>query len=179
LDFPTVKELSRKKNAVRVLKFLMNSKEPLNFTDVYTTLDANDCTILYWLKRLQRLGVIKGVRSRANLHSTYYSIGDKEGAERVLERFHWNVGFKLARLVPYAKTEESKVRDDKRFKALCEEYYLTISEGLEAVKNCVRIGVEKVGHPYNRTYLFRKEQGYDEPERTPEQVMEEARRAIG
>ncbi|MFX0209180.1 MAG: hypothetical protein ACFFDT_24565, partial [Candidatus Hodarchaeota archaeon] len=133
----------------------MNSKEPLNFTDVYTTLDANDCTILYWLKRLQRLGAIKGVRSRANLHSTYYSIGDKEGTEWIIERFHWNVGFKLARLVPYAKTDESKVRKDKRFIDLCNEFYLTIDEGLEAVKNCVRIGVEKVGHPYNRTYLFR------------------------
>ena len=176
MDFPTVRELSRQKNAVRILKFLMNSKEPLNFTDVYTALDANDCTILYWLKRLVRFGILKGVRSEANLHSTYYSIRDKESAERVIERFHWNVGFKLSRLIPHAKTEESKVRDDRRFKVLCEEYYLTIDEGMDAVKKCPKIEVEKVGHPYNKTYLHRKEQGYDEPEID---IFEEAKRAIG
>ena len=178
MDFPTVKELSRQKNAVRVLKFLMNSKDPLNFTDIYTTLDANDCTILYWLKRLVRFGILNGVRSRANLHSTYYSIADVESVEWIIDRYHWNIGFKLARLIPYTKTEESKVREDKRFIALSKEHYLTLDEGIEAVKNCVRIGVEKVDHPYNRTYLFRKEQGYDEPERTHDQVMEEAKKAI-
>ena len=179
MDFSTVRELSRQKNAVRVLKFLMNSKEPLNFTDVYTTLDANDCTILYWLKRLVKFGILNGVRSIVNLHSTYYSIGDKEGVERIIERYHWRVGFKLARLIPYAKTEESKVREDRRFKALCKENYLTISEGIEAVKNCAKISVEKVGYPYNRTYLYRKSQGYDEPEKTPKQILDEGRRAIG
>jgi len=173
VDFPTVRELSRQKNAVRVLKFLMNSEEPLNFTDIYTTLDANDCTILYWLKRLQRLGILNGVRSRANLHSTYYSIGDKKSVEWIIERFHWNVGFKLARLIPYTKTEESKVREDRRFKGLCEEYYLTLDEGIEAVKKCPKIEVEKVNHPYNKTYLFRKEQGYDID------ILEEAKKAIG
>ena len=176
MDFPTVRELSRQKNAVRVLKFLMNSKEPLNFTDVYTALDANDCTVLYWLKRLQRLGAVKGVRSRANLHSTYYSIHDKAGVEWIIDRFHWNTAFKLARLIPYAKTEEDKVREDKRFRDLCAEYYLTIDEGIEAVKGCPKISVEKVGYPYNRTYLYRKSQGYDEPEID---ILEEARKAIG
>ena len=170
MDFPTIRELSRQKNAVRVLKFLMNSEDPLNFTDIYTTLDANDCTILYWLKRLVRLGILNGVRSRANLHSTYYSIDDKEGAEWIIDRFHWNIGFKLARLVPYAKTEESKVRDDKRFKALCEEYYLTIDEGIESVKKCSKISSETHS---GRLVLWRKSQGYDVD------ILEEAKKAIG
>jgi len=170
MDFPTARELSRQKNAVRVLKFLMKSEEPLNFTDVYTSLDANDCTILYWLKRLQRLGIIKGVRSKANLHSTYYSIADVESVEWIIGRYHWNIGFKLARLVPYEKTEESKVREDRRFKGLCEEYYLTLDEGIEAVKKCSKIGIEKAGY---KTYFFRKEQGYDID------ILEEASKAIG
>ena len=172
MDFPTVRELSRQKNAVRVLKFLMKSKEPLNFTDIYTTLDANDCTILYWLKRLQRFGILSGVRSRANLHSTYYSIADVEGVEWIIDRYHWNIGFKLARLIPYTKTSEEKIRKDKRFIALCEEYYLTLDEGIKVVKNCAKIGVEK-------SYLYRKSQGYDEPEKTREQILEEAKKAIG
>ena len=173
MDFPTVRELSKQKNAVRILKFLNSSKDPLNFTDIYTVLDANDCTILYWLKRLQRLGIIKGVRSRANLHSTYYSIVDVESVEWIIDRFHWNVGFKLARLVPYTKTEESKVREDRRFKALCKENYLTINEGIEAVKKCPKIEVEKVGPSLRQTYLLRKEQGYDVD------ILEEAKKAIG
>ena len=179
MDFPTVRELSRQKNAVRVLKFLFNSKEPLNFTDVYTSLDANDCTILYWLKRLQRFGILNGVRSRANLHSTYYSIANVKDVERIIDRFHWNVGFKLARLISYEKTEASKVREDRRFKALCAEYYLTLDEGIEAVKKCPKIEVEKLGYPHDKTYLYRKSQGYDEPERTREQLLEEASKAIG
>ena len=176
MDFPTVREISKRKNAVRILKFLMNSKEPLNFTDVYTTLDANDCTILYWLKRLQRLGILKGVRSRADLHSTYYSIADVKGVERIIERYHWNVGFKLARLIPYTKTEVSKVREDRRFKALCKKNYLTINEGIEAVKKCPKIEVERVGPSLQQIYLHRKEQGYDEPEID---ILEEAGKAIG
>ena len=181
MDFPTVRELSRQKNAVRVLKFLMKSEEPLNFTDVYTTLDANDCTILYWLKRLVRFGILNGVRSIVNLHSTYYSIGDKEGVEQIIERFHWNIGFKLARLIPYTKTGEEKIRKDNRFIAMCQDYYLTLDEGIKAVKKCSKICVEK---GYSGTaYLFRKEQGYDEPEKTPpqltpEQILEEAKKAI-
>ena len=170
MDFPTVKELSRQKNAVRVLKFLKNSEEPLNFTDIYTSLDTNDCTILYWLKRLVRLGILKGVRSRANLHSTYYSIADVEGVEWIIERYHWNVGFKLARLIPYEETEESKVRDDRRFKAMCEENYLSISEGISAVLSCPKISSETHS---GRSILWRKEQGYDVD------ILEEAKKAIG
>ena len=173
MDFPTVRELSRQKNAVRVLKFLMNSKDPLNFTDIYTTLDANDCTILYWLKRLVRLRILNGVRSKANLHSTYYSIADVKSAEWIIERFHWNVGFKLARLVPYRRISVEQLKKDKRFIALCDYHYLTPEEGIQAVKNCAKIGIEKVGYPYNKTYLHRKEQGYDVD------ILEEARKAIG
>lgn len=171
LDFPTVRELSRQKNAVRVLKYLMGCKEEKTFTDVYTALDANDITVFHWLKRLQGLGAIKGVRSRANLHSTYYSIANVKDIEWIIDRFHWNIGFKLARLIPYTKTEESEVRKDKRFIALCEEHYLTIDEGIEAVKNCSKIGIEKIG---SKTYLHRKEQGYDEPEKTLEEMASEA-----
>ena len=172
MDFPTVRELSRRKNAVRVLKFLMKCEEPLNFTDVYTTLDANDCTILYWLKRLVKFGILNGVRSIVNLHSTYYSIGDKEGVERIIERYHWRVGFKLARLVSYRKTSVEQLRKDKRFIALCDYHYLTLGEGIKAVMNCAKVSIEK-GH--NITYLYRKSQGYDEPKID---IFEEAKRAI-
>lgn len=173
MDFPTVRELARRKNAVRILKFLMKCSEEPSVMDIYNTLDMYDGTGHYWLTKLTDLGVIKVVRTPANLGAKYFRITDREDAQRIIDRFHWNVGFKLARLVPYAKTEESKVREDKRFIALCEEYHLTINEGIEAVKKCSKIEVERVGHPYNKTYLLRKEQGYDAD------ILEEARKAIG
>ena len=183
MDFPTVRELSRQKNAVRILKFLRDSKEEKTFTDVYTALDANDITVFIWMKKLQRLGLLKSARSRAHRNRIYYSIVNVKDVEWIIERFHWNIGFKLARLVPYERIAEEKVRVDKRFRALCEEYYLTLDEGIEAVKKCPKIGVEKararIGHPFERTYLHRKEQGFDKPERTREQIMEEAKKAIG
>jgi len=181
MDFPTVRELSKQKNAVRILKFLMKNKEEQNFTDIYISLDMNDCTCLYWLKRLESFGIIESVRSRTNLHSKYYHVSDKENVEGVTERYKWNVGFKLARLIPYTRTGESQTREDKRFIALCEQHFLTIDEGISAIKKCPKIGLEKVGHPHNRAYLFRKEQGYDEPEKgeiSEQRRMEEAMKAI-
>ena len=177
MDFPTVRELSKQKNAVRVLKFLRDSKEEKTFTDVYTALDANDITVFIWMKKLQRLGLLKSVRSKAHRNRIYYSIANVKDVKWIIERFHWNVGFKLARLISYDKTEESKVRKDKRFKALCEEFYLTTDEGIEAVKKCPKIEVEKIGYPYDKTYLSRKEQGYDKPNQID--ILEEAKKAIG
>ena len=179
MDFPTVRELSRRRNAVRILKFLMKCSEEQSVMDIYNALDMNDGTGHYWLTKLTALGVIKVIRTPANLGAKYFRITNRENAQWIIDRYHWNIGFKLARLISYEKTEESKVREDRRFKALCEEYYLTLDEGIEAVKKCPKIEVEKLGYPHDKIYLFRKEQGYDEPERTHEQILEEAKKAIG
>lgn len=125
-----------------------------------------------WTK-LTALRVIKVIRTPANLGAKYFRITNRENAQWIIDRYHWNIGFKLARLISYEKTEESKVREDRRFKALCKENYLTIDEGIEAVKKCPKIEVEKITHHYNKTYLFRKEQGYDID------IIEEAKKAIG
>jgi len=162
-----------------ILKFLMKCPEEQSVMDIYRSLDMNDGTGKYWLTKLANLGVIEVVRTRANLGAKYFRVAHREDARWIIDRFHRSVGFKLARLIPYTKIEEREVRRDKRFATFCEQYYLTLDEGIEAVKNCNKIGVEEIGHPYNKTYLFRKEQGYDEPERTPEQILAEAKRAIG
>ena len=178
MDFPTIRELSRRKKAVRILKYLMKCSEEPCVTDIWNALDMNDGTALYNLTKLENVGIVEVIRTEVDGRCKYFHVIDRENAERIIERYHWTVAFKLARLIPYTKTEERKVREDKRFIALCEEYYLTLDEGIRVVKNCAKIGVEKVGHPYNKTYLHRKSEGYDEPERTREQILKEARGAI-
>lgn len=145
------------------------SEEPC-VTDIYNALEMNDGTGHYWLTKLTDLGVIEVVRTKANLWVKYFRITDRDDAQRIIDRFHRSIGFKLARLIPYKKTDESEVRKHKRFISLCEDYYLTIDEGIEIVKDCAKVGIEK-GH--NTIYLFRKEQGYDID------IFEEARKAIG
>ena len=118
---------------------------------------------------------------------------DKKLAEKVIDKYKYRVSFRLARFVPYKKITTEQLKSDQRFVDACQTYGLSISQGVQAVLSCPKIGSETYS---GRSILWRKEEGYIPPttkheerpstkhkerefERTPEQILEEAGKAIG
>jgi hypothetical protein len=80
----------------------------------------------------------------------------------VIEKYKRYVGFQLSRFIPYEMQFCSQLNEDKRFLYACMKYGLAVSEGIQAVLNCYKVGKESTGLD---TIIWRREQGYDEPEK--------------
>jgi hypothetical protein len=77
--------------------------------------------------------------------------------KKAIEKYkHW-VGICLARLIPYQRIYASQLKQDKRFIDACEQYGLSISEGMVSIFGCHKIRTEKDA---SEIIVWRREQGY-------------------
>jgi len=176
--------IARRPNCMKVLLFLYQNRknEKLYYIqEIADELDMCEATVSCNLYKLNDAGLVEMVESSVDKRLRFWKIASEELVEEALKRYKIFVGFKLARLIPYSKVTTEKLKQDKRFLESCEEHGLSVEDGILAVENCSKIGVEKVGYPVNTTYLWRKEQGYDPPNEPPsKQVnLEKVREAIG
>jgi len=154
----------KRTNAMKILLFLIRDKdeeETYYLQRIADDLDINEMTAYSNLVKLINAGIAEKSETDVDKRTKYYSIVNKELAEKAIEKYKHYVGFQLARLVPYEKRYCSQLKGDKRFQNACEEYGLTVSEGINVILSCYKIGQESTGHD---TIIWRKAQGYDKPE---------------
>ena len=188
-----IEVISTRKNPMKVLMFLLKTDKLCYITEIAEELGMNWFTTEANLYKLSDARLVEIVETDVDKRLKLWRVIDKVGSEKAIELWKRKVGYKIARFVPYKKqritTEDFK--SDKRFIETCQYYGLSIGEGINAVLSCPKIGSEKAGSYDNvKVYLWRKEEGYIPPtteheekpstkhERTPEQILEEAKRAI-
>ena len=183
----TISAIVKRKNAMKILLFLNNSEDAFYLQEIADTLDMNEMTAFSNLSRLIDAEIVKKTETKVDFRTKYYEVIDKKLAEKVIDKYKYRVSFYIARFVPYKKITTEDFKSDKRFIEACQTYGLSIDEGISAVMKCPKIEVERAGYPHNKTYLHRKSEGYipptiehkeREPEKTPEQILEEGRKAI-
>jgi DNA-binding MarR family transcriptional regulator len=118
----------------------------------------NENTAYKNLNKLVELGLLAREEPKGNKRERYYSVLDQNLAKKAIQKYQRWVGFCLVRLVPYQRLYASQLKQNKRFIDACLEYGLSISEGLNAIYGCYKIGKE-----YNASEIivWRQEQGYD------------------
>jgi predicted transcriptional regulator len=161
----TIASIIKRVNAMRILLFLskdVDNEEAYYLQIISNALDMNEGTAFSNLNKLVEAGLLVKGESKANRKNKYYAITNERLAEKAIEKYKHYVGFQLARLVPYERRYCSQLKSDKRFQNACAEYGITISEGVSEILSCYKVGKESTGLD---TIIWRREQGYDEPEK--------------
>ena len=172
LEKAIVASMIRRANAMKILLFLSNDVDNLEayyLQEISNILDMSEATAFTNLKKLLIAGLVEKTEAKGNKKSKYYSISNKKLAEKAIEKYKHAVGFQLARLVPYQRLYASQLKREKRFIDACVEYGLNLSEGINAVLNCYKIGKE---HTRTDTILLRNAQGFDPEEQTENEKVE-------
>jgi predicted transcriptional regulator len=161
----TIAAISKRKNAMKILLFLTKDErkeEAYYLQKIADYLEMNETTAFTNLSKLIDSEIVEKVDAKGNRKNKYYIVSNKKLAEKAIEKYKYWVGFRLARLVPYNRLYCSQLKRDERFIKACEEYGLSLSEGIYVVLSCYKIGKENSG---TETILWRKEQGYNPPEK--------------
>ena len=172
----TISAIVKRKNAMKILLFLNNSEDVYYLQEIADNLDMCEMTALQNLSKLIDAEIVRKTETKVDYRTKYYEVIDKELAKKAIDKYKYRVSFRLARFVPYQRTTREQLKSDKRFIETCQEYGLSISEGISAVLSCPKIGSEIHS---GRSIIWRKEQGFIPPEKTHEQILEEASKAIG
>jgi predicted transcriptional regulator len=164
----TIRSTAKRPTAMRILVFLNQNSEIYTTTEIADELDLEWTTADYNLQKLLECEFVRIVEDKMDGRTHYYQLVDRKNVEKAISEYKRWVGYRLARLISYKKIETEQVKADKRFIGECQKYGLTISEGIEAVQSCPKIGFESQS---GSTVLWRKEQGYLSPdEKEPEEV---------
>jgi DNA-binding MarR family transcriptional regulator len=164
-----IEAISNRKNPVKVLMFLLKAEKLYYTTEIAKELDMNWFTVDANLYKLNDAGLIEIVENDVDKRLKLWKISTKAGSEKAIDLYKRKAGYGLARLVPYKKITTNELKSDKRFLESCEEHGLTISEGIQSVLGCPKILSEEHS---GVTFLWRKEQGYDEEDSLREKPVE-------
>ena len=156
----TIYSTSKRKTCMRILLFLKRENKVKTVGDIAEKLDMDWGTVTYNLKKLVDCGFVKNVEDRMDGRTRYYRNIEGKSLNKVIELYSKRVSFRLARLISYHRILAEQLKSDKRFVESCQELELTVSEGINAVKMCPKIGSEWNS---NQLILWRIEQGFDEP----------------
>ena len=178
--------ITKRRNPMKVLLFLHKNKKLYYIQEIADLLDMCEATVSLNLHKLKDANLVELAQTSIDKRLRFWRVSNEELVEKAIEKYKYRVSFRLARLVQYKKIYTDQLKSDKRFIEACQDYGLSVSEGISAVLRCPKIGSE-TSHS-GQTILWRKEQGYIPPtiehkerefERTPEQILEEAGKAIG
>lgn len=146
---------------MKILAFIYNDIDEYGaycLQEISQPLKMKENTAYKNLNKLVEIGLLEKTVPIGNKRERYYEVRDKNLAEKAIEKYkHW-VGFCLARLVPYQRIYASQLKQNKRFIDACAQYGFSISEGLNAIYGCYKIGKEYDG---TEVIVWRQEQGYD------------------
>jgi DNA-binding MarR family transcriptional regulator len=165
LEKSAIAAIIKRNNAMKILLYLIRDKdeeETYYLQRIADDLGINEMTAYSNLVKLIDAGIVEKSETDVDRRTKYYSITNKRLAEKAIEKYKRTVGFQLARFVPYEKRYCSQLKGDKRFQNACGEYGLTSSEGIMVILSCYKIEKESTGQD---TIIWRKEQGYYEPEK--------------
>lgn len=158
----TLSAISKKVNPMKLLMYLTNDIdkfEAYTLQEITQPLKMNENTCYRNLNLLVEIGLLDKVEPKGNRKEKYYSILDQNLAKKAIEKYTRWVGFCLARLVPYERQYISQLKENKRFKEACEQYGFHLSEGIELILGCHKIGKEQDG---TEVIVWRQQQGYDQ-----------------
>jgi DNA-binding MarR family transcriptional regulator len=161
-----IEAISNRKNPMKVLMFLLKFDKLYYTTEIAKELNMNWFTVEANLYKLNDAGLVEIVENDVDKRLKFWKVTNEASSEKAIELYKRKVGFKLARLVPYNRIYIEELKKDARFIQACQDNGLTVDEGISAVLSCPKISSE--GY-----YLWRKEQGYDEPETETKPTVEE------
>jgi len=96
-----IKEISRRPNYVAVIKYMLSCSEPQYVSEIQKNTGINPVTLTCILKKLFYHGVINYIDQKTDRNKTYFILNDSILANKIILRFHYLLGFKFAKLVPF------------------------------------------------------------------------------
>jgi predicted transcriptional regulator len=83
----TIREIAKRKTAVRILKYLLEENEVKYTQEVADDLDIDPASADFYLKKLVCCDLIKEDEQRVDHRVRYYRISNKSAVERALEYY--------------------------------------------------------------------------------------------
>jgi predicted transcriptional regulator len=157
----TLASISKRVYAMRILKHIFGDTEGFGayyHQEIADTLKMNESTAYSNLNKLVEVGLLEKTEPKGNKKEKYYSVLDRNLAEKALEKYRRYVGFCLARLVSYERQYVSQLRQNKRFNEDCGGYGFSVPEGVAMILSCHKIGKQQDG---SEVVIWRQEQGFD------------------
>ena len=162
----TIHSTAKSPYAMQILIFLNDSNSAFTREDIANELDMWWNTVDYNIQGLLKSLFVKIVEDRKSGRKYFQIAEEKEAIEKAIACQKRWVGFQLARLVPYKRIFAEQLKSDSRFVEACQNrFHITVNQGIQALRMCPKIGSE---YNSNRLILWRKEQGYDSPEKLKE-----------
>lgn len=154
LNTAQIREIAKTTNQCRVLKFLFDNPGSWSANQICTGLHGMvGCTFHNTKKPLLAVGIIQKICSYPVHREEYYTITNCKEVERVLKRYYFLCGFKLARLLSLTEvTPIDNLKKNPDFVIFCIKHQLTLDEGIECLKNCTRY-VESVHSKYSKEII--------------------------
>ena len=144
----TTASIIKRINAMKILKFITEDTdkyEAYYMQELADTLRMHESTTYKNLNKLVEVGLLVKTMAKGNRKEKYFSVIERNLAEKTLQKYNRYVGFCLARLVPYERQYISQLKQNKHFNEACELYGFSISQGIEAILGCHKIGKEQDG----------------------------------
>ncbi len=139
VDRATIKLLSRKVTAMRILRFLRLNNGDFYREELVRRLHLPQATLTRNLKKLLDAKVVERVAPNpVNLKVRLYRVTDTKLSDLVLKRFLWLCSFKLAKTLPFNEISVQNLQKLPNFIACRKKYFLSESEAVEALLLCKR-----------------------------------------
>lgn len=152
LNTAQIREIAKTTNKCRILKFLHDNAGSWNANQICTGLHGMPgCTFHHHKKPLLEIGIIQLISGAPVSKQEYYTITNRKEVERVLKRYFFLCGFKLARFLSLTETiTADELKQDFEFTIFCSKHQLTLDEGLECLRMCTRYVevIKKPGYGY-------------------------------
>ena|SRR5271157_2345308 len=171
-EIENIEDISNRKSAMRILAFLVKMGRPYFVGEIADNLNINYSAAYDSIYKLESVGLVEFTRSDVDHRLRYVKVRNRHLVDRSIERYRKRVGFQLARLIPYEheRVTLEQVKQDKRFMSCCDEFGITLVEGIKAT---LEYPFVTQGQTFdNRVFVFRNRQGSDEPEKPKPQVEE-------
>jgi DNA-binding MarR family transcriptional regulator len=139
----TLASISKRVYAMRILKHIFEDTEGFGayfHKELADALKIHESTTYMNLNKLVEVGLLDKTEPKGNRKEKYYSVADRNLAEKAIQKYERWLGFCLARLIPHEKQYVSQLRQNKRFIEACEYYGVSVAEGITAILRCYKIG---------------------------------------
>jgi len=158
LNRAVLKSISRRSSFCKVLKFLYDHyPEPYMQGQIEKSVGIMQATLWNIFKKLREIGLVRLVPNPIDRCAKFYALTDKVTTKKIVNRYLWLCGYKLAKLLPFNQTVTiEELKRNEQFQSMCQNYGLTIDEGISSLENCSR-KIEVVEN-YGKVYGFKRKE---------------------
>jgi predicted transcriptional regulator len=141
IDKAIVNAITKRRYAMILLKFLFdNGDDAFYVSEIARILGLCDVTLKQNLDKLCASGLVRKTNAKSiDKRTKYYSVTDKEIAEKVLQKYYRYVIRKLAKLIPATRTSMDEIKRNDRFAKECRYFGLSVDEAIAQLRNCTML----------------------------------------